>query len=174
MIEYAVPKSLHLLGEQLIRCIFSTINTQEGALMKTHPTVVVLSCFMLMLTYSSAADAARRKPLQDPPKVTIPCSMGLEEASHAITRGLASHGWGTEKLGSSAVKGIKIHNGKHRLEIIVRFGADFYDVDYGDSLNLNYRVKNGVSQIHPAANEWMTSINTDLSIFMRNQCAVVN
>ena len=127
--------------------------------MKNQSAIAVISCVVLLFTFSPTADSARRNTLQEPPQGTIPCAISLEATSEEIDRYLAENDWATEQLSESAIKALKIHNDKHRLEIIVHFGHGFYDIDYSDSFNLNYRVQNGVSQIHPAANQWMSSLN---------------
>lgn len=115
-----------------------------------------------MLVLQSPAQA-RSAVLVDPEPVEFGCKLSMAQAKKAIKTGLRTREWTHKTKKPGHLEGHIVVRGKHTLWVDVHYTGTSFDINYKDSDNLNYKVKdNGVRRLHPNANSWMNNLKNDI------------
>ena len=120
---------------------------------------------------ASTAQAAR---LSDPAPSQWGCELSDEQLIQGITTGLAGRGWTIiSNDGQGNLVAQVVVRGKHTLVVDIQYDSRSFDINYKDSVNLEYRVRrNGRVNIHRNANSWMENIQTDITATLVAFCNV--
>jgi hypothetical protein len=57
---------------------------------------------------------------------------------------------------------LKYNKGKHEVAVDAIYDADGYQLKYVNSANMNYKLVDGQTQIHPAYNDWVAKLNNTI------------
>ena len=132
-----------------------------------------LSSLMLiaavMLVTSSAAEA-RSAVLQDPPPVVFGCQLPMKTVQNKLKQAFVNRGWNAKWVGNGHLIGKIIVRNKHTLVVDVRYNTRQFDINFKNSDNLKYRVRDGVQYIHSNANKWMMNVNNDARKLLSSKC----
>lgn len=79
----------------------------------------------------------------------------LAQMQQAITAAGAVAGWSITPQGDGKLTASLVVRGKHTIHVSVNYSAERYDLQYFDSVNMNYMLKDGVPVIHPNYNKWV-------------------
>ncbi len=120
---------------------------------------------------ASTAQAAR---LNDPAPSQWGCELSDEQLIQGITLGLTGRGWAiTSNDGQGKLVAQVVVRGKHTLIVDIQYDSRSFDINYRDSVNLEYRVRrNGRVNIHRNANSWMQNIQTDITAALTTFCGL--
>ncbi|QLI82311.1 hypothetical protein HZU75_12680 [Chitinibacter fontanus] len=126
--------------------------------------VIVL---ILALMFSLQVQA-RQMPMEQPPRVIFTEKMGSGMSAEQIKSNIVSAGnrFGWMVIGSEEGKVTLQYNkgnGKHVVTIAVVYDMKGYQINYVDSINMNYEVENGVPNIHPNYNRWVFNLNKEIN-----------
>jgi hypothetical protein len=116
------------------------------------------------MTLLQTSAHARSTELRDPDRTEFECTLSKDKALKAIKAGMRVRGW-TYKKGSKPgqIVGRILVRGKHTLWVTINYDQKSFDIDYKDSDNLNYRVKDdGTRLLHPNALSWMENLRNDI------------
>ncbi len=118
---------------------------------------------------ASTAQAAR---LSDPAPSQWGCELSDEQLIQGITIGLSGRGWTiTSNDGQGNLVAQVVVRGKHTLVVDIQYDSRTFDINYKDSVNLEYRVRrSGRVNIHRNANSWMENIQTDITATLVTLC----
>lgn len=121
--------------------------------------VMLLSVFSLFAF--SGAVQARQAPLADPAPVSIPAGLTPEQVVKDIKRALIGRGWTitAERPGEIDTT---LYLRDHVAIVRVTWDAQTIRIAYVDSKNLDYKVRNGKTYIHPNYLGWVSNIAKDM------------
>ena len=123
----------------------------------------------LILALPGVAEA-RSARLQDPPAVKFGCQLPMKTVQNKLKQVFIKRGWTVKWVGNGHLIGkIRVRN-KHTLVVSVRYNTRQFDINYKNSDNLKYRVKNGVQYIHSNANKWMMNVSRDAQELLSSKC----
>ena len=123
-------------------------------------SAIVLTVNFLLL---QSPAHARSTELRDPDRTDFDCTLSTSQATKAIKAGMRQRGWSYKKGEKPGhLVGRILVRGKHTLWVDVYFDNKSFDIDYKDSDNLNYKVKNGTRYLHPNAISWMENLSNDI------------
>ncbi len=106
---------------------------------------------------------ARSTKLVDPERVEWDCKLTMKQAERAIKTGLRNRGWTHKTKKPGHWVGRLVVRNKHTLWVDINYGTRSFDIDYKDSDNLNYKVKDdGTRYLHPNAVSWMNNLRNDI------------
>ena len=132
---------------------------------KRHVTALALT----LLTISGAAEA-RRAVLHDPEPVKFGCQLPMKTVQKALKKAFVNRGWTAKWVGNGHLIGKIVVRNKHTLVVGVRYNTRQFDINYKNSNNLKYRVKNGTQTIHPNANKWMMNVDREATAILSSKC----
>lgn len=122
-----------------------------------------LALFVNMLVLQSSAHAARRAVLIDPEIMEYGCKLSMTQAENVIKAGLRAREWTYKLKKRGHIEGRILVRGKHTLWVDISYTQRTFDINYKDSDNLNYQVKDdGTRYLHPNANSWMTNLESSI------------
>lgn len=139
--------------------------------MKVRKTLLVsgLAVAINLLVLHNPA-YARSTTLVDPAVVQLDCTLSLPQMEKAINSGLNGRAWTYKLEQPGHIEGRVLVRGKHTLWVDILYTGTSFDINYKDSDNLNYRVKDdGTRILHPNGNSWMENIRNDI----RNHAAAM-
>ena len=117
---------------------------------------------VIMLALQSPAQA-RSAVLTDPEVMEFDCKLAMKQAEKAVRSGLRSRQWTHKTKKPGHLEGCVVVRGKHTLWVDIHYTGTSFDVNYKDSDNLNYKVKDdGTRRLHPNANSWMDNLAQDI------------
>ncbi|RTZ58495.1 MAG: hypothetical protein DSZ32_06850 [Gammaproteobacteria bacterium] len=123
----------------------------------------------LMISAPGAAQA-RSSVLTDPPPVKFGCQLPMKTVQNKLKQAFIKRGWTAKWVGNGRLVGrIKVRN-KHTLVVSVKYNTRQFDIDFKNSDNLKYRVKDGVQYIHSNANKWMMNVSREAQKLLSAQC----
>lgn len=142
------------------------MNLKGGILVKL--VIAVLGSVAMV-----SAAHARSKPIIDPPKTQSPCTLSEERMLQGINGGLIGRGWVITDRQPGLLTAKVLVRGKHTLEVTIAYTSDSYDIDYKDSVNLNYHVDDdGTQYLHPNGISWMENIRSDIAKQLEFMCSL--
>lgn len=120
---------------------------------------------------ASTAQAAR---LSDPVPSQWGCELSDEQLIQGISAALSGRGWAvTENDGEGNLVAQVTVRGKHTLTVDIQYDSRSFDINYKDSVNLEYRERrSGRVSIHRNANSWMENIQTDITARLGTLCGL--
>ena len=119
---------------------------------------------------ASTVQAAR---LNDPAPSQWGCELSDVQLMQGITIGLNGRGWTiTSNDGQGNLVAQVVVRAKHTLIVDIQYDSQSFDINYKDSVNLEYRVRrNGTANIHRNANSWMQNLQTDITTTLVTFCS---
>lgn len=120
---------------------------------------------VLLLSSLFAVAQARQAPLVERERITFAANdYTLERVRTAIIAGGAQHGWElvVEAPGKLILKFDK--GGKHQVRVNVLYDTSGYQIQYLDSVNLNYGMVDGQVHIHPNYNRWISNLIKSIGV----------
>lgn len=130
-------------------------------------------CFALVglaLFTASGTAEARRAVLEDPQPVKFGCELAMKTVQKGLKEAFAGRKWTTKWVSNGRLVGKIIVRNKHTLVVEVKYNTRQFDINYKNSNNLKYRVKDGVQTIHPNANKWIMNVNNDATSILSSKC----
>jgi len=118
------------------------------------------SALLLALVLHSGAAMARTGDIYEPPKVLF-VGADVPDAQQSRARIIAagqSLGWTVAREEPGMVELHFDKQGKHQVNIAVRYDLTGYKIDYLNSFNLNYAEAGGQRKIHPNYNRWIRNL----------------
>jgi len=133
------------------------------------------SCLMAvtLLGVIGSASTALSANLNDPAPSLWGCELSQEQVLQGITAALIGRAWSvTENDGQGNLVAQVIVRAKHTLIVDIAYDDQSFDINYKDSVNLEYRIRrNGTAVIHRNANSWMNNIRVDIAAQLSALCA---
>ena len=130
-------------------------------------SLALVAAFMLA---ASATAEARSAVLQDPEPVIFGCQLPMKKVQNALKKAFINRGWTARWVGNGHLVGKIIVRNKHTLVVNVKYNTRQFDINYKNSKNLKYRVRDGVQTIHPNANKWMRNVQNDATALLSSLC----
>jgi hypothetical protein len=116
---------------------------------------------------------ARSKPLIDPPETQSRCTVSEEQMLQGITQGLIGRDWLVTGRQPGLVTAQLIVRGKHTLIVTIKYTDTSFDIDYEDSVNLNYRVDDdGTQYLHPNGSIWLEDVRRGITKQLEYLCTL--
>lgn len=118
----------------------------------------------LSLCWGPVAQARGSVPIVAHDNITLTAAsagpLTPDQVRGAIIRAGTStrYPWTITAGGDHALVASSVVRGKHTAEVTISYTRSSITVTYRDSKNLNYRVKNGMPQIHPNYNVWVQDL----------------
>jgi hypothetical protein len=130
-----------------------------------------LVVFTFFIIFSIHAHARSAVPLINHDSISIIASEGktleASQVKQAIEIAARSRDWTTSNLDNGKLAAKIVVRNKHTVMVEISYDASHYSINYLDSINMKYEVKNGQALIHPFYNKWVDylkdSINSELS-----------
>jgi len=136
----------------------------------THPKFSTLLLIIAVALTTSNTAEARSTVLRDPQPVTFGCQLPMKTVQHALKKAFINRGWTIKWVGNGHLIGKIVVRNKHTLVVSVKYNTRRFDIDYKNSINLKYRVKDGVQIIHPNAVKWMQNVNKEATAILSSKC----
>ena len=120
----------------------------------------LLIATLAVLAAVSTADAAE---LVSVPQADWGCELSDEKIVQGINAGLISKDWVITKRDTKGhlVAEIIVRS-KHTLTVDIAYTNTTFQITYKSSEDLNYKIKNGVPEIHTNANRWLKNIQNEM------------
>ncbi|MBS0431576.1 MAG: hypothetical protein JSS21_04120 [Proteobacteria bacterium] len=118
---------------------------------------LVLLLPLLLLTM-----AFRQVPLNDPPPIQVPAGVDLAQVRNAVTEALTGRGWAIANHQPGEIDATYARR-DFSVTIAVHYDRHQVQINYLDSSNLKYEVKNGVRYIHTNYASWIQNLVTDIN-----------
>jgi hypothetical protein len=122
--------------------------------------VMLLSVFSLFAF--SGAVQARQAPLADPAPVSIPAKLTQDQVVKDIKRALIGRGWTITAERAGEIEST-LYLRDHVAVVRVTWDTQTIRIAYVDSKNLDYKVRNGKTYIHPNYLGWVSNIAKDMN-----------
>jgi len=130
--------------------------------MKKSLLVSGVTLAVSMLAFQNPAQA-RSAELKDPEAMEFDCKLNMKQAEKAVRSGLRARQWTHKTKKPGHLEGRIVVRGKHTLRVDIHYTGTSFDVNYKDSDNLNYKVKDdGTRRLHPNGNSWMDNLANDI------------
>ena len=113
----------------------------------------------LIISFSGCAYKAQ--PLYNPAPVPIPKTFSKSETPSKIRAALFRRGWNIDREAPGEIFA-SISRSRHTARIKISYDNKNARVEYLDSENLNYSVKDGEQRIHSRYNIWLRNVEHDL------------
>ena len=112
-----------------------------------------------LLIFAPAIQAAR--PLYDPEPFSTDCRLSSQKLGELIRRAATNQRWQVSKAKNGVIKA-KFLKRSHILKVEILFSPKEIDINYGSSLNLKFKIKEGEPVIHKAANKWIKKLEDEI------------
>jgi hypothetical protein len=91
-----------------------------------------------------------------------PQSAAMDAITEAILSSGARRGWKMTMLEPGLIRGKIVVNNKHTVEVDITYNETDFSINYVNSINMNYTVRDGVANIHPKYNRWVRILKEDI------------
>ncbi|MER3546627.1 MAG: hypothetical protein C4338_03090 [Rhodanobacteraceae bacterium] len=118
---------------------------------------LVLLLPLLLLTM-----AFRQVPLNDPPPIQVPAGVSEAQVQNAVMEALTGRGWAIARHTPGEIDATYARR-DFSVTIAVHYDAHQVRINYLNSSNLKYEVKNGVRYIHTNYPSWIQNLVTDIN-----------
>ena len=122
--------------------------------MKRIHLVLLLPLLLVLMAF-------RQTPLVDPPPITVPAGMSDATVTNAIADSLMQRGWTITKRMPGELDATYAPR-DFSVTIAVHHTPQQIRINYVDSNNLKYEVKNGVRYIHTNYASWIQNLVSDI------------
>lgn len=113
----------------------------------------------IAMTLVMGSAMARNTEIYEPPLVVwSSSSTTMQQLRDRIVAAGQRLGWVVAKDEAGRLELYYNKQGKHQVTIAVRYDASSYQIEYLNSVNLNYADANGVRKIHPNYNRWIRNL----------------
>lgn len=116
---------------------------------------------VLLLPLLLALMAFRQVPLMDPPPINVPAGVSDAQVTHVIAEALMQRGWTITKRLPGELDATYAPR-DFSVTIAVHYTSQQIQINYVDSNNLKYEVKNGVRYIHTNYASWIQNLVSDI------------
>lgn len=116
---------------------------------------------VLLLPLLLGLMAFRQVPLTDPPPISIPAGLSDAQVTHVIAEALMQRGWTIVKRLPGELDATYAPR-DFSVTIAVHYTPQQIQINYVDSNNLKYEVKNGVRYIHTNYANWIQNLVSDI------------
>ena len=129
---------------------------------------------LIVLLFVSAlliASCGRNNPMVnvvDAP-LMAPQSAAMDAITEAILSSGARRGWKMTMLEPGLIRGKIVVNNKHTVEVDITYNETDFSINYVNSINMNYTVRDGVANIHPKYNRWVRILKEDIQDRMQQR-----
>jgi hypothetical protein len=116
---------------------------------------------IVALLVLSSLGCSHSAVLTDPPMVTASAAADPQYVRAAVLAAMARRRWVAERDDPGVVLARFVH-GNHHVRVWVRYDASNVVIQYADSQNMAFRLRNGVPYIHKAYNKWTTVLSREI------------
>ena len=122
---------------------------------------------LVVLLFVSAlliASCGRNNPMVnvvDAP-LMAPQSATMDAITETVLGSGARRGWKMTMLEPGLIRGKIVVNNKHTVEVNITYNETDFSINYWNSNNMNYTVRDGVRNIHPKYNRWVRILKEDI------------
>ena len=106
--------------------------------------------------------AFRQVPLVDPPPIQVPAGINEVQVQNAVVEALTGRGWAIANHKPGEIDAIYARR-DFSVSIAVHYDNRQIQIDYLDSSNLKYEIKDGVRYIHTNYPSWIQNLTTDIN-----------
>ncbi|QDH71385.1 hypothetical protein [Marilutibacter alkalisoli] len=128
--------------------------------------IIHLLFVVISLAVFAPAAEARKSPLVDPDPVAIPAGLDSGQVAKDIKRALAGRGWAVTDEQPGRIDST-LHLRDHVARIRITYDDTHVRFAYIDSINLDHKIKKGVTYIHSNYLSWIGFLVSDLSTNMQ-------
>ena len=118
-----------------------------------------ISCFLIWILACHVQANTLQLGLVDLDGELTPAQM-----ERLIRRALVSRAWKLTSIDGQTIYAT-LYNGHAQADIKITYKSRSIQMDYIDSRNLGYKVKNGVTHIKGKYNRWIRNLEKDLPVF---------
>lgn len=123
--------------------------------MKRIHLVLLLPLLLVLMAF-------RQVPLADPPPIQVPQGMHEGQVENAIVEALNARGWSVGRHMPGEIDATYARR-DFSVTIAVHYDRNQVQINYLNSSNLKYEVKNGVRYIHTNYPSWIQNLVTDIN-----------
>jgi hypothetical protein len=91
-----------------------------------------------------------------------PQSATMDAITETVLGSGARRGWKMTMLEPGLIRGKIVVNNKHTVEVDITYNETDFSINYVNSINMNYTVRDGVANIHPKYNRWVRILKEDI------------
>ena len=106
--------------------------------------------------------AACAQTIYQPPEIYVPSNTSKKDVRQKIVNALHRRGWRIEKDWNGFIQA-SYQRRIHVARVGVHYGKDKVQINYIDSENLKFRVKDGSRTIHRRYNGWVRNLEKDIA-----------
>ena len=117
---------------------------------------LILLLPLLLLTM-----AFRQAPLNDPPPIQVPQGVSMAQLETVVMEALSARGWAISDHKPGEIDATYARR-EFSVTIAVHYDARQVQINYLDSSNLKYEVKDGQRYIHKNYASWIQNLVTDI------------
>jgi hypothetical protein len=132
--------------------------------MRTAKLTALLLAPMLVLLM------AMTKPLVDPEPIAVPAGLSDKAVAKAVLVGVSQRGWAVTKQEPGYMEAT-LHLRTHMARIGITYDTRQVKIRYLESENLDYKMKNGVPQIHRNYLSWISNVVLDINVQLQAAAA---
>ena len=117
---------------------------------------------LLLLPLLLLTMAFRQVPLTDPPPIQVPPGMQAAQVENAVMEALTGRGWSIAKHMPGEIDATYARR-DFSVTIAVHYDRSQVQINYLNSSNLKYEVRNGQRWIHTNYPSWIQNLVTDIN-----------
>ena len=117
---------------------------------------------VLLLPLLLLAMAFRQVPLTDPPPIHVPQGASTAQVENVVMEALSGRGWAIARHMPEEIDATYARR-DFSVTIAVHYDRQQVRINYLDSSNLKYEVKNGQRWIHTNYPSWIQNLVTDIN-----------
>lgn len=117
---------------------------------------------LLLLPLLLLTMAFRQVPLVDPPPIQVPAGIGEVQVQNAVVEALTGRGWAIANHKPGEIDATYARR-DFSVTIAVHYDSRQIQINYLNSSNLKYEVKDGVRYIHTNYPSWIQNLTTDIN-----------
>ena len=128
------------------------------------PAATLAAMLVVMAIAAPPAQARSPVPIVAHENLAITTGSGRtpaeEDVKKAITAAAATtkYPWSVTAGEAGTLVATAVVRGKHTVSVNIKYSATHYSVSYRDSINMKYKVADGVAKIHPFYNDWVQEL----------------
>lgn len=95
---------------------------------------------------------------------TVSKKTTLAQVKKAILTATEAKGWIVTDKGPGKMDATLSVRGKHTVIVLITYSTSTFSINYVDSADMKYEIKNGEPSIHPYYNEWVKNLEEAIKI----------